>query len=231
MTNNTFLVTGRKSWNERVFKDQIAHYPGQWHFIGNPELLTMDYLQEIQPSRIFFLHWSKKVPESIIEKFECINFHMTDLPYGRGGSPLQNLIVRGHRTTTITAHRMVEDFDAGPVYLKRSMSLEGSTAEEIYIRSSYISAEMILEIIEQNIEPSMQEGEAVVFKRRRPSQSRLPDDMTIQQLYDFIRMLDADGYPHAFLEYEGFRFEFSRAGYYDNRIEASVTITPVEKES
>ncbi len=27
-------------------------------------------------------------------KFECVCFHMTDVPYGRGGSPLQNLIIR-----------------------------------------------------------------------------------------------------------------------------------------
>lgn len=33
------------------------------------------------------------------------DFHMTNFPYGRGGSPLQNLMKRGHHTTTITALR------------------------------------------------------------------------------------------------------------------------------
>jgi len=33
--------------------------------------------------------------KEIFENYEIILFHMTDLPYGRGGSPLQNLIVRG----------------------------------------------------------------------------------------------------------------------------------------
>ena len=28
---------------------------------------------------------------------------MTDLPYGRGGSPLQNLIIRGFESTKISA--------------------------------------------------------------------------------------------------------------------------------
>ena len=32
--------------------------------------------------------------QEIHENYKCIIFHMTDLPFGRGGSPLQNLISR-----------------------------------------------------------------------------------------------------------------------------------------
>ena len=67
---------------------------------------------------------------------------MTDLPYGRGGSPLQNLIIRGGKTTKLFAFRMTEEFDARPNYLKRNLSLEG-TAREIFIRANYLSAKMI----------------------------------------------------------------------------------------
>ena len=56
---------------------------------------------------------------------------MTDLPYGRGGSPLQNLIIRGHKKTKISALRMVNELDAGPIYFKRSLSLNGN-AQKIY---------------------------------------------------------------------------------------------------
>jgi methionyl-tRNA formyltransferase len=44
-------------------------------------------------------------------------------------------------------------------------------------------------------------------------------------LHDFIRMLDADGYPHAFLEYGKFRLEFSRSALYEGRVVADVRIT------
>ena len=47
-------------------------------------------------------------------------------------------------------------------------------------------------------EPKEQTGEVVTFKRRTPEQSELPMGASAQHLYDFIRMLDADGYPHAF---------------------------------
>ena len=41
---------------------------------------------------------------------------MTDVPYGRGGSPLQNLIVRGYSEIKLTVLQMVKAFDAGLVY-------------------------------------------------------------------------------------------------------------------
>jgi methionyl-tRNA formyltransferase len=37
-------------------------------------------------------------------------------------------------------------------------------------------------------------------------------------------MLDADGYPPAFLEYGGFRLEFRRSSRYHDRVVAEVTI-------
>jgi methionyl-tRNA formyltransferase len=155
---------------------------------------------------------------------------MTDVPYGRGGSPLQNLIVRDHKTTKLSALRMVEEFDAGPVYLKKYLCLEGN-AEEIYIRATYLSFKMIEEIIEYQIEPVPQNGSPTVFSRRSPPDSEIRDLKNMAALYDFIRMLDAEGYPKAFINYNGYRFEFTRAGMYDGRIVADVTITPMKEDN
>lgn len=223
----TYIVLGSKPWNRRVFDEIIVKFPGNWHFIGKPKELTFEVLSRLSPRYIFFLHWSWKVPQEIINNYECVCFHMTDVPYGRGGSPLQNLIVRGHRHTKLTALRMVEDFDAGPVYLKEDLCLEGN-AEEVYIRATYLAAQMIRRIIEEQPEPRPQTGEVIVFKRRKPHQSRIPELPSLQALYDFIRMLDAEGYPPAFLEYAGFRYEFSRAALYDGQIIADVKITPIK---
>ena len=223
-----YIVAGSKPWNRRVFDEVIAAYPGAWHYIGQPGELTWESVSSLTPRYVFFLHWSWKVPAEIVSNYECVCFHMTDVPYGRGGSPLQNLIVRGHRRTKLTALRMVEELDAGPVYLREDLSLEGN-AEEIYIRSSCLAARMIRHIVEAEPEPEPQVGEPVTFKRREPHESRVPELPDLQTLHDFIRMLDAEGYPRAFLEQAGFRYEFSRAGLYDGRIIADVKITPTEE--
>ena len=44
---------------------------------------------------------------------------MTDLPYGRGGSPLQNLILDNKQKTMISAFKMTERMDEGPIYIKK----------------------------------------------------------------------------------------------------------------
>jgi methionyl-tRNA formyltransferase len=229
MENKCYVVLGAKPWNRRIFDDIIATYPGEWHFIGNPAELSVPAIADLEPRYLFFMHWSWKVPPELVNGYECVCFHMTDVPYGRGGSPLQNLVVRGHRSTRLTALRMVESFDAGPVYMKEELSLEGGTAEEIYLRAAYLSAGMIKTIIEQEPAPQPQQGEPVIFKRRKPTQSRITDISTLESMHDFIRMLDADGYPNAFFEHGGFRFEFSRAVLYDGRIKADVIITPLEE--
>lgn len=221
-----YVVVGRHPWNRRVFDEQIRALPGRWHYVDAPEALTPERLQALGPRYVFFLHWSERVPSDVLGPFECVCFHMTDLPYGRGGSPLQNLIARGHRETQVTALRMTEAFDAGPVYLKRPMSLEG-TAEEIFIRSSRLAADMIGEIVRSEPVPLPQQGEPVVFRRRTPEQSRIAGAMSLDRLYDHIRMLDAEGYPHAFLDLDGFRYTFRRAALYDGRIVADVVITPL----
>ena len=224
-----YIVAGARPWNLRVFDEIIARFSGNWKFVGGPDDLTPGMILAFDPKYIFFLHWSWKVPSEIVRNYECVGFHMADLPYGRGGSPLQNLIVNGNRHTKLSALRMVEELDAGPVYLKEDLSLEG-LAEEIYIRASRLSAEMIRRIIQEDIEPIPQAGEPTTFARRKPHQSEILECASLPDLFDFLRMLDADGYPKAFLTHRGFRYEFSRPALRDGRIVADVTINTIAED-
>ncbi len=223
-----YLVVGCKPWNRRIFDEQLAGLPGEWSYLADREQLTAEAVDRLAPRYVFFLHWSWKVPEALIARHECVCFHMTDVPYGRGGSPLQNLIARGHRETKLTALRMTADFDAGPVYMKQPLSLEGG-AEEILIRASRLAAAMIVRLVREHPAPVPQQGDVVVFKRRKPAESAIAAPESLAALHDFIRMLDAEGYPPAFLEHGGFRFEFTRSALYDGRLAADVKITPVPR--
>lgn len=222
-----YLVAGCKPWSRRVFDEQLRTLPGKWQYVSGPAELAAAARRRPAPTAIFFLHWSWIVPRAIVERVECVCFHMTDVPYGRGGSPLQNLILRGHRETRLSALRMTAALDAGPVYRKAPLSLEGS-AEEIYLRANQLAAEMIRFILKHKPVPQAQSGRIVTFRRRKPAQSLIPSRSSLRDLHDFIRMLDADGYPQAALVHRGFRYEFSRASLYDGRIRADVTITPAE---
>jgi methionyl-tRNA formyltransferase len=228
-SHKRYLVAGCKSWHRRLFDEVLSKLAGEWHYVGSREQLSVQDVLRFHPRYAFFLHWSWKVPSEIVDQVECVCFHMTDVPYGRGGSPLQNLIVHGHRDTKLTALRMTPELDAGPVYVKRNLSLEGG-AEEIYLRASALSADIIKQIVQDEMEPLPQTGEPVNFRRRKPEESQIADVDSLEHLHDFIRMLDAEGYPRAFVSYAGYRFEFSRSALYDGRIVADVQITREPKE-
>jgi methionyl-tRNA formyltransferase len=180
-------------------------------------------LQAGRPDWVFFPHWSWKIPEPVFESHRCVIFHMTDLPYGRGGSPLQNLILRGHKATKLSAIRCVAELDAGPVYLKRDLDLSG-TAEDILRRAAGEIGAMIVQMVREEPQATAQQGDVVRFERRKPEQSRIPEGLGAEALYDFIRMLDADGYPHANMEAAGCLLEFREARLEDGRVEARVSI-------
>lgn len=136
---------------------------------------------------------------------------------------MQNLILAGHKETKLTALRMVSEIDAGPVYTKSPLRLDGA-AQEIYLRAGVLSAEIIEWMIENEPVPVEQVGEVVLFNRRKPEQSVLPETGSLSSTYDFIRMLDAVGYPHAFIEHGEFMLQLSRAKIENGRLVAEVEI-------
>ncbi len=233
MNDPHYVIATIRPWNLELFHRVTPTLPGHWHLISSPDELTPEHLTSIKPRYVFFPHWSHKVPPEIFDRYECVCFHETDVPYGRGGSPLQNLIARGHTETVVTALRMVAELDAGPVYLKHPVSLHG-LAEEIYLRVATIVYEMIAQIVTTEPSPTPQNGEVTIFTRRKPAESAITDQIPdLAKLFDHIRMLDAREYPHAFIEAGGFRFEFSRPALRADEIEADVRITriPDRKET
>ncbi len=206
------VIATSRSWNEFMAESVSALSERETVLITKKEELSREALESIQPEFVFFPHWSYIIPAEIHESFECVVFHMTDLPFGRGGSPLQNLIVRGVEQTKISALKVVEGLDAGPIYMKRDLVLAGS-AEEIFLRAAKIVEAMIVEILKSKPQAVPQSGEPTEFRRRKPAESDLgaTEFNTIEKLYDFIRMLDAPGYPRAFLEMNGYRIELEKA--------------------
>lgn len=187
------------------------------------EDLTAEKLHDLSPEYVFFPHWSYIIPPEIYNQFNCVIFHMTDLPFGRGGSPLQNLIIRGIYNTKISAIRCSSVIDGGDVFLKADFDIESGSASEIYKRAGETISSMIDRIVVEKPTPTPQIGAPVVFDRRTPAESEIVGITTPRQLYDFIRMLDAPGYPKAFCVKDGLRFEFSNAQYNNGCVTATVT--------
>lgn len=217
------LVVSNKDWHRKYIDELSTRTGSEVIYIDSKHDVNYRKFALLQPDWVFFPHWSYIIPPDVYDNFRCVIFHMTDLPFGRGGSPLQNLIVRGIYETKLSALRCCGALDAGDIYLKRNLSLWGS-AEEIYLRSAELSKEMMIEIVRNGLLPMPQQGEAVVFKRRKKEDGNIGDLDSLEQIFDYIRMLDAETYPPAFLCTERFCFEFSRASLKNEYILADVRI-------
>lgn len=158
-----YLVATQRPWGVTTFR-RVKRAGEEW-ILHDDKFGLEDSIQAMKPRYLFFLNWSSYVPTDILAMTDCVNFHCTPLPYGRGGGPIENLILRGHTETTMTAHRMVEELDAGPIYgVRGPVSLAG-TKEEILDRFVEPCSELIRWIVEKEPEPMEQVGEVVIFKR------------------------------------------------------------------
>lgn len=221
----TYVLVTNKSWHDSLFENLKTIENTKWVRIRNAKEFSKKKLDRLKPHKIFIPHWSTIIPPDIYENFNCIVFHMTNLPYGRGGSPLQNLIVRGHTTTKISAIEVAKGIDTGNIYLKKSLSLKGS-AHDIFLRAAKIIENMIVQLITVEHVPEKQKGKVVTFKRRTPEQGNLKELSNLHEIYDYIRMLDCEGYPPAFIDIGNFRIEFNNASFEKNKIiKANVRIT------
>jgi methionyl-tRNA formyltransferase len=232
LTQRPLLLLSSRPWNASLDERLRASLELPVHTISQPGELRLESVLALDPEWIFVPHWSQLIPESIWSRWPTVIFHMTDLPYGRGGSPLQNLIQRGHTSTMLTALRCSAELDAGPIYGKEPLSLLG-TAEEIFLRANGLIEAMIERIVRECPEPQPQQGEPVLFSRRTPEQSDLSlcPAGDLAACHDQIRMLDADGYPHAYLDVHGLRLEFRRVSRRRDGLHADVVIKAISPSS
>ena len=189
--------------------------------ITNKKDFSIKKIKEIDPDYIFLPHWSYIVSPHIYENWKCIGFHTAPLPYGRGGSPIQNLIKNKIKNSPVCAFEVNNKIDSGPIYDSYKISLSGN-CEDILKRISKAVENMILNIIKNKPSPVMQRGRATYFKRRSPSDSLIGKNLKSKELYDHIRMLDSDEYPRAYMNYGKYKIEFSKAELKDSKVYAKV---------
>lgn len=211
---DNIVVATIKEWNIENYFNLKKKYSSRYnfHLIKSKDELNVEYILKLKPKYIFFPHWSWIIPKVLYKNFECIVFHMTDLPFGRGGSPFQNLIVREIYDTKISALKVSNGIDTGDIYLKEDFNIAIGSAEENFIKLSNIVFEkMIPNFLENSLVAHKQIGEIVQFTRRKQDESDIVkiEKKTLHKLYDFIRMLDAEGYPKAYLELDKIKIEFS----------------------
>ena len=199
-----YIIACSKGWylkNSKILNNK------KFHIIKNKSQLTIKKLGKINPSIIFFPHWSYIVKKNILENFNCICFHTGDLPYGRGGSPIQNLIKLGKKKTKVCALKMNEEIDAGDIFLKHNLNLNGSL-NQIFFKISKIIDKQITILLSKKIKSKTQNGKIKIFKRLTKKDIEIKKTDSLKKIYDKIRMVDNEDYQKAFFKFGKFKISF-----------------------
>lgn len=160
------VIGGDRPWVRRV-RDITPSHGLDWHLTdGDASAVLRGLLRTCQLRYVFFVHYSRRVPDDLLAECECVNFHCTALPYGRGGHPIENLLLRGHTSTVVTAHRMVTELDAGPVYaVSAPLRLAGQRKDDILMRLAAPVSRLLRQVADYEPAPVPQAGPVVQFTR------------------------------------------------------------------
>jgi methionyl-tRNA formyltransferase len=167
---------------------------------------------DIWPGDIcFMLGCGQLVPTPILERnTHNLVVHESDLPKGRGWSPLTWQIIEGHSTIPVCLLEAHEAVDSGPVYLKDVLSFSGSELiDEMRRRQAAVTFSLCDEFLHRFPEVVSQKqdqgGRPTFYPRRGPKDSELDPSLSISEQFEKIRCVDNERYP-AFFYHGGRRY-------------------------
>ncbi|OYY95897.1 MAG: UDP-glucuronic acid dehydrogenase [Hydrogenophilales bacterium 28-61-23] len=137
--------------------------------------------------------------------------HASDLPQGRGWSPLVWQILAGCADIPVTLLEAGDKVDSGAIWHQIRLHFAGHELVD-EINAALFDAELALMDFAiahlDTIQPRTQAGEPSYYRKRTPEDSRLDVQRSIAEQFNLLRVADADRYP-AFFDYLGHRYEIT----------------------
>ena len=134
--------------------------------------------------------------------------HASDLPQGRGFSPLVWQILEGKNTIPVTMIAMANEVDSGDVLMQRHLKFQGHELnDEMRNDLGQMIVDMCFDMATDDTPPPAcpQQGDSSWYDRRRPDDSRLDPQKSIAEQFNLLRVVDNQAYP-AFFELNGQRY-------------------------
>ncbi|MGE4297645.1 MAG: hypothetical protein AB7E47_06420 [Desulfovibrionaceae bacterium] len=150
-------------------------------------------------------------PEQLARHSHNLVVHESDLPRGRGWSPVAWQVAAGAASIPVALLEAVVRADAGPVYLRDAIALDGvELLPELRDKQGRKTMDMVLAFLARwpDLDPVTQQGEPTYFRRRGEEDDRLDVDKPLGELFNRLRVVDNERYP-AWFEYNGRRFRLA----------------------
>lgn len=201
------LISDENSW----LNDDICKLSKLWRNSGH-EVSWVHEPKSIPMGDLCFLVGCSSLlkPDVLKRNQNNLVVHESDLPKGKGWSPMTWQILEGTKSVMVTLFEAVTAVDGGPIYLQEEVSFEGheilDEIRAIQSATTFRLCQKFLEDYPQIIsKATSQQGRESFFPRRKPEDSRLDPDKTIADQFNLFRVVDNESYP-AFFELNGYRY-------------------------
>ncbi|SEJ87959.1 Formyl transferase [Propionispira arboris] len=160
---------------------------------------------------VFLLSYSEIVKKEFLQlnKHNLV-VHESDLPKGKGWSPLTWQILEGKTQIPITLFEATEKVDNGEIYLQKNLMFDGfELIGELREVQGNITIELCLDFVcdyEKIVKKRRKQiGKGTYYSKRLPSDSNLDINKTIKEQFNLLRVVDNKKYP-AYFEMENHKY-------------------------
>jgi methionyl-tRNA formyltransferase len=156
---------------------------------------------------LFLVSCTKIISKEIRDLYKhTLVIHESDLPKGRGWSPLVWQVLEGKNQITICLLEAADDVDTGDVWYRTLLLLDGTeTYEEIHEKAAKRKISLMTLALFRPLKPVPQTGEASWYPKRFPKDSRIDPEKPLSTQFDLLRVCDPR-FP-AFFTFRGSRYE------------------------
>lgn len=201
------IISDKNSW----LNDHIPTLIDEWteaqfdcsHVHNVSDLRSADFC--------FCIGMFQILPKTVLKKFtHTLVVHESDLPRGRGWSPLTWQVLENQNRICFSLIEASEEIDAGVIYKQKWVTLNGhELLDELWL----IQAETTIELCRWFVinypvpisDQRTQSGVATYYRRRTPEDSLMDVDKSLLEQFGLLRVVDNDAYP-AFFELNGHRY-------------------------
>lgn len=134
--------------------------------------------------------------------------HGSDLPRGKGWSPILWQVIEGKTDIPVVIFEASEGCDEGDIYFKEYIKLSGfELHDEIRNMQIEVTKKLCLKFLKSypNIKGIPQNGESSFYRKRAPIDSEIDIEKSIIDQFNLFRCVDNQNYP-AFFNYRGKKF-------------------------
>lgn len=200
------VVVDNPSWILSYAEELVATLQ-----VGGDDAVLCRCHDDISPGAIaFYLGCIHITPvDVLLRNKRNLVVHESDLPKGRGFSPLSWQVLEGRNEIPVCLLEAVDGpVDSGPIIYRDVIKLSG---HELIAESRALQADVTLRLCKRFLKETLplagedQSGTLTTYRRRRPADSELALDKTLGEQFNLMRIVDNQNYP-AFFVFAGQRY-------------------------